>query len=145
MAIGKSTTYKGNKYNLTGREQAIVDLAQESALTFDKAVTFSGNIQAGASATGAAAGGSAAGTLSGNPVAMSSGLAILNYLNEHDEVYTGLSEMTEYMADGIKTNLEELGLNYTINNVGSMISLFFTDQHVKDFETAKTCDFNLFG
>ena len=66
MAIGKSTTYKGDKYNLTAREQAIVDLAQESALTFDKAVTFSGNIQAGASATGAAAGGSAAGTLSGN-------------------------------------------------------------------------------
>tara|TARA_Y100000593_G_scaffold89854_1_gene174928 strand:+ start:160 stop:786 length:627 start_codon:yes stop_codon:yes gene_type:complete len=47
MAIGKSTTYKGIKYNLSDRERAIVDLAQESTLTFDKAVSFTGTLTAG--------------------------------------------------------------------------------------------------
>ena len=47
MAIGKSTTYKGKKYNLSDRERAIVDLAQESSLTFDKAVSFTGALTAG--------------------------------------------------------------------------------------------------
>lgn len=51
MAIGSTTTYKGTKYYLTPREQAIVDLAQESTLTFDKTVSFSGAVTAATGVT----------------------------------------------------------------------------------------------
>lgn len=86
-----------------------------------------------------------AGTLSGNPVAMSAGMAMLTHLNENPSVYTQLSETTEYIVKGFKKNLSDLGANYTINQIGSMVSLFFTDQPVVDFESAKSCDFDLFG
>lgn len=86
-----------------------------------------------------------AGTLSGNPVAMAAGMAMLNHLNTHRSIYSDLAETTNYIVEGFKQNLEKLGLNYTINSVGSMFGLFFTDQTVKDFSTAKTCDLALFG
>ncbi|MBL6445323.1 glutamate-1-semialdehyde 2,1-aminomutase [Fulvivirga sp. 29W222] len=86
-----------------------------------------------------------AGTLSGNPIAMSAGLAMLNHLNDHPEVYQQLEDITSYIAAGFQENLDKLGLNYTINQLGSMVSLFFTDQKVTDFATAKTSDTALFG
>ncbi|WP_456459052.1 glutamate-1-semialdehyde 2,1-aminomutase [Reichenbachiella sp.] len=86
-----------------------------------------------------------AGTLSGNPVAMAAGLAMLKYLNENTEVYTRLETMTEYIVQGIKLNVLKLGLKYTVNSVGSMFSLFFTDEKVIDFEGAKKSDLNMFG
>lgn len=86
-----------------------------------------------------------AGTLSGNPVAMAAGLAILTTLNENPQIYTELENNTKAIVKGLKNSLEELGLNYTINQIGSMYSLFFTDKEVYDFETAKTCDTVLFG
>ncbi|UII32427.1 glutamate-1-semialdehyde 2,1-aminomutase [Fulvivirga ulvae] len=86
-----------------------------------------------------------AGTLSGNPIAMSAGLAMLNHLNDHPEVYRQLEDTTSYIAAGFQENLDKLGLNYTINQLGSMVSLFFTDQKVTDFASAKTSDTTLFG
>ncbi|WP_422362145.1 glutamate-1-semialdehyde 2,1-aminomutase [Reichenbachiella sp.] len=86
-----------------------------------------------------------AGTLSGNPVAMAAGLAMLKYLNENTEIYTRLETMTEYIVQGIKLNVLKLGLKYTVNSVGSMFSLFFTDEKVIDFEGAKKSDLNMFG
>ncbi|MCC9167256.1 glutamate-1-semialdehyde 2,1-aminomutase [Pontibacter harenae] len=86
-----------------------------------------------------------AGTLSGNPIAMAAGMAMLNYLNDHKEVYQQLEERTSSIVAGIRKNLQDLGLNCTINHVGSMFSLFFTDQPVVDFESAKTSDTALFG
>lgn len=86
-----------------------------------------------------------AGTLSGNPIAMSAGLAMLNYLNDHEAVYHQLEQTTAKIAKGFQDNLDKLGLNYTINQLGSMVSLFFTDQKVNNFETAKTSDTALFG
>lgn len=86
-----------------------------------------------------------AGTLSGNPVAMAAGLAMLKYLNENTEIYTRLETMTEYIVQGIKLNILKLGLKYTVNSVGSMFSLFFTDEKVIDFEGAKKSDLSLFG
>lgn len=86
-----------------------------------------------------------AGTLSGNPVAMAAGLAMLKYLNENTEIYTRLETMTEYIVQGIKLNVLKLGLKYTVNSVGSMFSLFFTDEKVIDFEGAKKADLGLFG
>ncbi len=86
-----------------------------------------------------------AGTLSGNPVAMAAGLAMLNYLNTHPEVYTHLEHITARICEGFEKNLKELGIKGTVNRIGSMFTLFFTDQKVIDFETAKTSDTALFG
>lgn len=86
-----------------------------------------------------------AGTLSGNPVAMSAGLAMLHYLNSHPEVYTQLETLGEQIVGGMRANLQKLGLRYTINHIGSMFSLFFTTREVTDFDSAKTSDTALFG
>ena len=86
-----------------------------------------------------------AGTLSGNPIAMAAGLAMLRYLHEHPEVYEQVNKATEKIVAGFRENLEKLGLQYTINHVGSMFSLFFTEQPVTDFASASTSDTELFG
>ena len=86
-----------------------------------------------------------AGTLSGNPIAMAAGLAMLNHLDSHPEVYTQLEAIGQKLTIGIKNSLTKLGLNYTINQVGSMFTLFFTEHNVTNFETAKTSDLVLFG
>jgi glutamate-1-semialdehyde 2,1-aminomutase len=86
-----------------------------------------------------------AGTLSGNPIAMSAGLAMLHHLNSHPEVYSQLESIGGKIVAGFKENLKKLGINYTINHIGSMFSIFFTDKEVYDFETAKSSDTVLFG
>jgi glutamate-1-semialdehyde 2,1-aminomutase len=86
-----------------------------------------------------------AGTLSGNPVAMAAGLRMLTYLNEHDEVYNYLENISEKMVFGMRQNLAQLGLEYTINQVGSMFSIFFTRQPVTDLESAKKSNLQLFS
>lgn len=86
-----------------------------------------------------------AGTLSGNPIAMSAGLAMLHHLNDHPEVYTRLEAIGEKLATGFRASLNKLGLPYTINQIGSMFTLFMTDQPVTDFTSAKTCDLPRFG
>jgi glutamate-1-semialdehyde 2,1-aminomutase len=86
-----------------------------------------------------------AGTLSGNPIAMAAGLAMLTHLNENPAVYENLNRIGEKLVGGFQNTLEKLGLNYTINHLGSMYSLFFTDNEVFDFESAKTSNTVLFG
>jgi glutamate-1-semialdehyde 2,1-aminomutase len=86
-----------------------------------------------------------AGTLSGNPIAMAAGLTMLNYLNDHPEVYTQLEASGEKLSTGFKASMQKLGLNYTLNHIGSMYTLFFTDQPVTDFPSAKSSDLPLFG
>ncbi|GAB3225304.1 glutamate-1-semialdehyde 2,1-aminomutase [Hymenobacter seoulensis] len=86
-----------------------------------------------------------AGTLSGNPIATAAGIAQLTYLQEHPELYTELNRITTRIADGTRQIAAELGLNYTVNQVGSMFSVFFTDQPVTDLESAKTSDTEAFG
>jgi glutamate-1-semialdehyde 2,1-aminomutase len=86
-----------------------------------------------------------AGTLSGNPVAMAAGLTMLRYLNENTDVYQKLEQITTRIVEGIRKHLADLGLNYTINQVGSMYTLFFTSQEVVNFETAKSSDLKAFA
>ena len=86
-----------------------------------------------------------AGTLSGNPIAMAAGLAMLHYLNDHQEIYTQLENTTKKITAGIQTILDQKGLNYTMNQVGSMFSLFFTDKKVKNLEDAKSCNMDAFS
>jgi glutamate-1-semialdehyde 2,1-aminomutase len=86
-----------------------------------------------------------AGTLSGNPIAMAAGLTMLHYLDEHPEVYSTLNDIGSKITSGIKTSVEKLGYNFTVNQLGSMYSLFFTDKEVFDFASAKHSDTVLFG
>ena len=86
-----------------------------------------------------------AGTLSGNPIAMSAGLTMLRYLNEHPEVYTRLEAIGEKLTNGFRSALVKNGLNYTINHIGSMFTLFMTERSVTNFTEAKSCDLPLFG
>lgn len=86
-----------------------------------------------------------AGTLSGNPLATTAGLAMLNMITENLEVYTRLSEQGLKLKMGIRSQLDALGLSYTINQIGSMFTLFFTDQAVNNFADAKTSDATLYG
>jgi glutamate-1-semialdehyde 2,1-aminomutase len=86
-----------------------------------------------------------AGTLSGNPIAMAAGLTMLDYLNEHPEVYLQLEQSGEKLAEGFAASMRKLNLNYTLNQIGSMYTLFFTNQRVTDFPSAKTSDLVLFG
>jgi glutamate-1-semialdehyde 2,1-aminomutase len=86
-----------------------------------------------------------AGTLSGNPIAMSAGLAMLHYLNTHPEVYTQLENTGNILVNGIKNILKKHNIHYTINHIGSMYSLFFTDKEVIDFSTAKTSNTQKFA
>ncbi|WP_020530563.1 glutamate-1-semialdehyde 2,1-aminomutase [Flexithrix dorotheae] len=85
-----------------------------------------------------------AGTLSGNPVAMAAGFTMLSYLNEHPEVYQNLESKTLTLKKGFETNLEKLGLDYSINQIGSMISIFFTNEKVENFEDAQKSNMDLF-
>lgn len=86
-----------------------------------------------------------AGTLSGNPIAMAAGLTMLNYLNTHPEIYSRLNEIGMQIAAGMASINHQLGHDFTINQLGSMYSLFFTEESVMDFESAKKSDTALFG
>jgi glutamate-1-semialdehyde 2,1-aminomutase len=79
-----------------------------------------------------------AGTLSGNPMAVAAGLAMLRYLKANPGVYSQLEERTAFLATAAPKGM-------TVNRVGSMITFFFTDRPVTDFETAKSSDTNRFG
>lgn len=81
-----------------------------------------------------------AGTLSGNPIAMAAGLTQLTYLYEHQEIYSELAKKGEKLYGGMEKILKEKGLPYQLNHVASLGSLFFTDQKVVDYTTAKTSD-----
>ena len=77
-----------------------------------------------------------AGTLSGNPLAMAAGSAMLTALDNQPEVFDSLADKTAYLHEGMKNILSKSRIDYQINRLGSMISLHFTDTAVKDFTSA---------
>ena len=81
-----------------------------------------------------------AGTLSGNPLAMAAGLAMLEALNKDVTIFKRLNEKTAYLEIGIRKVLNENNIVFTINRVGSMISVHFDKKPVVDFQTAKNGD-----
>jgi glutamate-1-semialdehyde 2,1-aminomutase len=85
-----------------------------------------------------------AGTLSGNPLAMSAGLSVLNRLN--DDLYKKLENISSRIHDGISSNIKETGINANIARVGSMMTLFFSKKDcIENFNDAKNCDTNLYA
>lgn len=85
-----------------------------------------------------------AGTLSGNPLAMAAGLEMLKSINQDKELFIRLEEKTKYLEEGIREKLINNKVDFTINRVGSMISVHFDKNKVYDFETAKNGDNDLF-
>ena len=77
-----------------------------------------------------------AGTLSGNPLAMSAGLATLSILNSSPELYTSLESKTKHLKNEMAKLLDEKGMPYQLNQLGSMMSLHFAEEPVVDFQSA---------
>ena len=81
-----------------------------------------------------------AGTLSGNPVAMAAGLAQLNYLKDHPEVYTDIAAKGEKLAAGLRATIAKTGAPVVVNQIGSLLAPFFTPTAVSTFVDAKGSD-----
>jgi len=85
-----------------------------------------------------------AGTLSGNPLAMVAGLTLLKELNNNPHHYAELEEKTTYLKNGLQKTLSDAKVDFTINQFGSMISIFFTKNAVTDFSSASATDTEVF-
>lgn len=86
-----------------------------------------------------------AGTLSGNPLAMKAGLTVLRRIADHPEAYDHLEKIGAALEAGTADNLTAIGRDLYQTRVGAMGGLFFTDQRVTDFETAKASDTEAYG
>lgn len=81
-----------------------------------------------------------AGTLSGNPVAMAAGIAQLTILKNNPQIYENLNQKSDIFFETMKENVRKSGHAWQVNHVGSIGSLFFTEQPVVDYASAKTSD-----
>lgn len=92
-----------------------------------------------------------AGTLSGNPVAMAAGIAQLTWLLEHPDIYRRIDELGQRLFGGFRDILAQAKkagsarAGCTVNSIGSIGSVFFTEQPVTDFASAKTADIAAYG
>jgi glutamate-1-semialdehyde 2,1-aminomutase len=86
-----------------------------------------------------------AGTLSGNPLAMAAGLATLEGLHDHPELYQRLDHLSARLVAGVAEAAQDAGVKVTHNRVGSMFTWFFTDRQVTNWSDAETCDTQAFG
>jgi len=86
-----------------------------------------------------------AGTLSGNPMSMSAGLAMLNALSDDVNFYQNLSKKVQMLTDGILAQAKANNIGMTANMVGGMFGLFFTDSDsVTNFNETSQCDVERF-
>lgn len=86
-----------------------------------------------------------AGTLSGNPIATAAGLAQLTVLKEHPELYGALEQKARVLEEAYKDLANATGLPLQVNRAGSLLSVFFTDRPVENYEDAQTCDTDRFA
>lgn len=81
-----------------------------------------------------------AGTMSGNPIVMASGLSTLNQLYDHPEYYNHIESIGKRLEDGLNKISEKYSLPISINRVGGMMTIFFTEGKVNCYEDVKKCD-----
>ena len=86
-----------------------------------------------------------AGTLSGNPLAMSAGLATLRHLKAHPEIYARIDTLSAKLVAGVLATAKSAGVAMTANRVGSMFTWFFAPGAVHDWDTAAKADTVAFG
>jgi len=85
-----------------------------------------------------------AGTLSGNPVCVAAGIATLKLLKSQNP-YKRLNRLTQQLCEQISETLEKTGVNYTINQIGSMFTLFFNSGPITDYASAINSDTAMYG
>ncbi|MGN6225123.1 glutamate-1-semialdehyde 2,1-aminomutase [Pseudoxanthomonas sp.] len=85
-----------------------------------------------------------AGTLSGNPVAMAAGLAMLELI-QAPGFHAGLTDATNALCDGLEEAAREAGVPFSTTRVGAMFGMFFTDQYVDTYAQAVACDIGAFN
>ncbi len=85
-----------------------------------------------------------AGTLSGNPLAMTSGIETLKILRE-PQIYSQLETRASALEKGIAEEAASAGIPLQVSRIGSILTAFFTKDRVVDYETAKHSDVTLFG
>ncbi len=85
-----------------------------------------------------------AGTLSGNPLAMTAGLEMMKLIQQ-EGVYQELKNKSDYLREGMEELKRKIDLPLSINQVGSLLSLFFTKERVVDYETATSSDTELYA
>jgi glutamate-1-semialdehyde 2,1-aminomutase len=86
-----------------------------------------------------------AGTLSGNPIAMVAGYTLLKHLNENPSIYSELEEKTNYVGTELRKVFQKKNTAFVINQLGSMISVHFSDHPVRDFASASSANNALFN
>ncbi len=86
-----------------------------------------------------------AGTLSGNPLAVAGGLATLRHLRDNPDIYEHVETMSAVLQEGILDAARAAGVSMTSNRVGSMLTFFFTDVEVTNWDQAALCDTQRFG
>ncbi len=86
-----------------------------------------------------------AGTLSGNPLATSAGMAMLNLISSDLDVYKRLEEKGKLIAEALESQIQKYKIKARVTQLGSMFTLFFTDVVVENFSDAKTSDTAMFG
>lgn len=86
-----------------------------------------------------------AGTLSGNPIAMIAGYTLLKNLQATPSIYTELDEKGTYLKEGLHGVLKKFNVPLVINQLGSMLSVHFSEQPVIDFATAASANNKLFN
>lgn len=86
-----------------------------------------------------------AGTLSGNPVAVAAGLAMLHKLGNSPGLHDSLDNKGRLLQEGLQSAIAQHQIPARVQRVGSMLTLFFTSSPVIDFDTAQTCRTDLFA
>ena len=86
-----------------------------------------------------------AGTLSGNPLAMYMGKKNLEILRDRPEVYSELERKAIKLEEGLRSNVEKLGLNYTVNRAGSLVCLFFAAGPINNYDDVTKCNVPMFN
>ncbi|MFH1655794.1 MAG: glutamate-1-semialdehyde 2,1-aminomutase [Candidatus Omnitrophota bacterium] len=84
-----------------------------------------------------------AGTLSGNPISVTAAIATIKFLKENNP-YEALEKKTEELCEAIKTKAQKYKIRLKVNHLGSMFSIFFTDENIIDYKSAKTQDVGMF-
>ena len=85
-----------------------------------------------------------AGTLSGNPIAMTAGLATLSILQRDPTIFKRVEAIMTELCDGLRERAAKHGIPVQVQQVGSMFTLFFSDKPVRNFDDANACDMAAF-
>lgn len=86
-----------------------------------------------------------AGTLSGNPIAMAAGITELTILKQNPSIYDNINGLGEYLRNNIKMLLDKYNRKCQVNGIGSLSCIFFTEQEVTDYKSAKTSNVDEFS